>query len=142
MGILTRCTILTLGVLATARSGTAASDPEPKWDPATVVTIRVVVVDVKEVAKGNPLPGIHLMARSESGRGGSDTFDIYLAPADFLKDMGLVFSANDRLELSGSKVKSGGATVILTRDVRRDTSTLYIRERDGEPVWKTLVQQK
>jgi hypothetical protein len=35
-------------------------------------------------------------------------------------------------------VKVGGATVILTREIRRGGSALYLRDEKGEPVWKAL----
>lgn len=143
MGFLARCTILVLGVGLTARIGAAAqTDQEPRYDPATVVTMRVIVAEVKEVAIGNALPGIHLMVRQETSHADAERTDVYVGPTAFLKDMGLAFAINDRMDVSGSKVKVGNGAVILAREVRRNTSTLYIRDQKGEPIWKVLAAVK
>ena len=85
MGFPTRCAILALGIVLTARSGIPAqSDQEPRYDPSATVSMRVIVAEVKEAAKGSPLPGIHLLVRTETGRADSELLDVYAGPADFL----------------------------------------------------------
>jgi hypothetical protein len=126
--------------LATGGSKSSTTDQEPRYDPATVVDLNVIVVEVREVAKGNPMAGVHLMSRPESARGDSESLDVYIGPTEFLKQMDLVFHARDKLEVVGSKVKVSGATIILSREVRRDYSTLYIRDSKGEPIWKAMLK--
>jgi len=133
MGFSTRC--LLFAVPAMALLWGAA---EPRYDTATVVSVRMLVAEIRETPKGSPLAGIHLMARPESARTDSEPWDVYLGPTEFLKDMDLVFHPHDRLDVFGSKVKVGGATVILTREIRRGGSALYLRDEKGEPVWKAL----
>ena len=144
MGFRTRCTILALPALAAALAagGSPPSEPqqEPRYDGASVVDIDMIVAEVREVAKGNPLPGVHLMARPESARADSEPVDVYVAPVAFLKMMEFTFHARDRLEVKGSKVKMGNVFVILSSEVRRGDSTLYVRDRNGEPVWKALLK--
>ncbi len=134
MGFSTRLTLLAVPAVAMLWGATS----EPRYDPATVVTIRMVVAEVREVPKGNPLAGIHLMARPESARNDSEPFDIYLAPADFMKGLDLTFHPHDRLDVVGSKLKQGNSTLILAREIRENGSVLYIRDEKGEPVWTAL----
>jgi hypothetical protein len=133
MGFPTRC--LLFAVPAMVLLWGAA---EPRYDTATVVTVRMLVAEIRETPKGSPLAGIHLMARPESARADSEPWDVYLGPTDFMKDMDLVFQPHDRLDVVGSKIKVGAATVILAREIRRSGSALYLRDEKGEPVWKAL----
>jgi len=144
MGFRTRCTILAVPALAVALAagGNKPSEQqqEPRYDGATVVDQNFVVVEVREVPKGSPLAGIHVMARPESSHSDSDAVDVYVCPVAFLKFMEFTFRQRDRIEVTGSKVKFGNTTVILSREVRRDDSTLYIRDRNGEPLWKAVLK--
>ena len=144
MGFRTRCAILALPALAAvlAAGGRPLAEPqqEPRYDGASVVDVDLIVMEVREVAKGNPLAGVHLMARPDTTRGESEPVDVYIAPAAFLKMMEFTIHAHDRLEVKGSRVKMGAAPVILASEVRRGDSTVYIRDRSGEPVWKALLK--
>jgi|SRR5271157_31414 len=143
MGFRTRCAFLAIPALsvALAAAGNKPSDapPEPRYDTATVADLEMVVVETREVAKGNPLAGVHLLARLES-RQDSEPLDVYLAPSEFIKQFDLTFHAGDRVEVIGSKVKLGAVPVILTRELRRSDTTLYIRDQKGEPIWKFLLK--
>lgn len=139
MALRSRFAVLALSVPLLAAAGTP-QEQEPRYEPATVVSTRMVVAEVKDVPKGSPLAGVHLLARPESARADSEPVDVYLAPADFMKQMDLTFHPHDRIDVTGSKVKLGAAPVILAREVRRDTSTIYIRDEKGEPVWKLLLK--
>ena len=108
---------------------------DPRWDPATAVDMNVVVAEYREVARGNPLSGAHLLVRLESAKENAETIDVYLGPAAFLKDFEVTFVRGDRVEILGSRVKYAGATVILARQVRRDSTTLYLRDDHGLPYW-------
>jgi hypothetical protein len=114
---------------------TAAVD-EPRYDTATNIDVMMVVGDVKDVPAGNPLEGAHLMMRPESAKANSETTDVYLAPADYLKDFGCHFAKGDRLQVKGSKIKFNGTTVVLAREVRIDSTTVYLRDEHGVPYWK------
>jgi hypothetical protein len=113
-----------------------AAEPEPRYDTTSPVDLMVVVEGDREVPKGTPLAGMHLVVRPESSKEGTDTVEVYLGPADFIKDFQITFAKGDRLQVSGSKVKYAGASMILAKDVRRDTTTMYLREPNGAPLWK------
>ena len=105
-------------------------EPEPGYDPATVVAMMATVTEVREVPQGSPLSGVHLVVKTER-----ETIEVYLGPANFLKEMAVHFANNDRLQINGSKVKLRVGFIILAREVRKDSSTLYLRDQSGTPNW-------
>ena len=60
-----------------------------------------------------------------------------MRPTQFLKEMDLTFQVRDRWDVVGSKIKQGNSVLILSKEIRRNGSTLYIREDNGEPMWKS-----
>jgi hypothetical protein len=108
---------------------------EPRYDASTTVDIMVVVTDVKDVAKGKVLSGTHLIVLPETAKAGSETTDVYLAPSDYLRGFECHFAKGDRVQVKGSKVKYNGGTVILAREVRLDSTTVYLRDPHGVPYW-------
>jgi hypothetical protein len=110
-------------------------DAEPRYDTATNIDLMVVVVDVKEVAAGSPLSGMHLLVRPESAKSNSETTDVYLAPDDYLKDFGCHFAKGDKIQVKGSKVRYNGGPAVLAREVRQESTTVYLRDEHGVPYW-------
>lgn len=125
-----------LTAFAASSGQTAQAEPEPRYDAAATIDIMAVVADEREVASSSPLGGVHLLVRPETAKSGNEPIDVYLCPADFLKEFGIDFVKGDRLQIVGSKVKYGGNPLILAREVRRDTSTVYLRDQKGQPYWK------
>jgi hypothetical protein len=115
----------------------APAEPEPRYDTATTINTTVVVTEIKEVPAGSPLSGYHLMVRPESGKGESETMDVYLAPVDFVKDFDCHLAKGDRIQVIGSKVKTGAGHTVLAREVRAGSNTMYLRDEAGTPYWKT-----
>jgi len=115
---------------------TAQTDPEPRYDSTTSVDIMTIVAEQREVARGNPLSGIHLIVRLESAKEDSETIDVFLGPTSYIKDFDVAFAKGDRVQVIGSKVKFGGSSVILARQVRRDSTTIYLRDEHGVPYWR------
>jgi hypothetical protein len=68
----------------------------------------------------------------------SDTFDVYLAPANFMKMLKANYASGDHIKLSGSRVRVNNADVILTREVTKtkNAEAILLRESDGSPVWE------
>jgi len=116
--------------LATITDKTVKLDEEPRYDLSKVIDVDATVIDIREVPRNNPLTGLHLAVKIES-----DTIDVFLGPVDFLKDFEITFAKGDKLEIIGSKVKFGGAHIVLARQVRRDETTLYLRDAKGRPHW-------
>jgi hypothetical protein len=104
---------------------------EPRYDPATVIDLPVVVTEVRAAAGEYGLDGLRLTARTEADA----TIDVYLGPSSFLKEFEIVFSKGDRIQIIGSKVKVAGGFLVLAREVRKGSATLYLRGKTGEPYW-------
>ena len=68
--------------LAASSDQTAQAEPEPRYDSATTVDMMTLVADLREVPRGNPLNGTHLLVRPESAKENSETIDVYLGPAN------------------------------------------------------------
>ena len=98
----------------------------PKFDPATVSTFEATVVEVREAEKSTSL-----QVRGES----ETSLDVYLGPTAFVKSFEIAFRKGDRVHVTGSRVKSGGDVVIVAREVRKESTTLYLRAKDGTPYW-------
>ena len=105
-------------------------EQEPRYDPATVTRINGPIEEIRE-ATGAPLRGIHVTVRSDKR-----AVDVYLCPAGFLKQFALVLSAGDEVQVSGSKVKFRGNTLILAQELRRKNDILVLRDDDGKPYWE------
>jgi hypothetical protein len=118
--------------LATTTDKALKMDPEPRYEAATVIDVDATVIETREVARHFTLGGIHLTVKIES-----ETTDVYLGPVDYLKEFDITFAQGDKIEIIGSKVKFDGARTVLARQVRRDETTLYLRDAKGKPHWKT-----
>lgn len=102
----------------------------PAYDPAKVVTTTVIVTEVREVPKGEPLEGINLTVKAKG-----ETFNVYVAPAAFVKMFGVTFKKDQQLDITGSKVKFEGADVLLAREIEIGRIDLLLRSENGDPFW-------
>jgi len=127
-------------VLASSAASVSAADKDPKapgpsYDTATVIDIQAKVSAVREVPKGNPMDGLHLMVQS-----GSESLDVYVGPPEFVKVFEVKFTKGDQVHVIGSKVNFEGSTIVLAREVSIGTVTLLCRDKDGEPLWKYFIK--
>jgi hypothetical protein len=120
---------LKLAALTFLVSSAFAQAP-PKYDPATEGKFKGVVSELKFVPPTGGKPIAYLMMKS-----GTDAVEVFLCPKKFLDDMGVVFKADDEIEVTGSKVKQDGAEMTLAREVVKGGDTLTLRFKDGKPAW-------
>jgi len=102
----------------------------PKYDATTETKMKGTVEDLKVPEKGHEKEIVHLVMKN-----GDETVDIYLCPKSFMDDMGVTFSKGDEIAFTGSKVKQGGADMVLAREVVKGQDTLVLRDDKGKPVW-------
>ncbi len=115
-----------------ARPGqTNPVEQDPRFDPASVVSVEGTVTDIREAPKGGPLNGLHLIVNTDK----DPAVEVYIAPMQFLKDLQISYAKGDRIQISGSKVKFGTGTIVLAREVHRDSDTAYLRDARGKPYW-------
>lgn len=108
----------------------AVAQAPPKYDPATEAQVKGTVQEVKLVPPSGGKALEYLTLKS-----GADTVEVLLCPKSFYDDMGASFKPGDEVEVTGSKVKEGGADVILAREVARGNDVLTLRFKDGKPAW-------
>jgi len=108
----------------------AVAQAPPKYDPATEGKFKGVVEELKFVPPTGGKPIAYLMMKS-----GTNAVEVFLCPKKFLDDMGVVFKADDEIEITGSKVKQDGGELTLAREVVKGGDTLTLRFKDGKPAW-------
>jgi len=123
---------ITLAAGLVAPGQTVKPPQEPRYDPTTIIEVLATVTDLREVPRGSPLAGVHLAVKTDK-----EALDAYMAPADFLKEMGVSFVKGDRIQIVGSKLKFGDGPLVLVREVRKQNSTLYLRDQNGTPYWSS-----
>ena len=112
-------------------SSSSQAEREPRYDPATVIDVQGFVEDVRVNTNSGSLRGLYLVLKTDS-----DTIDVYLGPTDFVRRFEISFRKGDNVESVGSKVKDGNSWLVLAREVRRDETTLYLRDKQGRPYWE------
>jgi len=121
-------TLSILAVVVAAVSGLAQAPP--KYDPATETKLKGTVEELKFVPPSGGKPVAYLVIKS-----GADTLQVFLCPKAFLDQMGATFKPQDKVEVTGSKVKQDGEDVILAREVDKGDDMLTLRFKDGKPAW-------
>ena len=108
----------------------AVAQAAPKYDPATETKLKGTVEELKLVPPSGGKPIAYLVIKS-----GADTLQVFLCPKTFLDQMGATFKPQDKVEITGSKVKQDGEDVILAREVDKGDDMLTLRFKDGKPAW-------
>jgi hypothetical protein len=109
----------------------AASQAAPKYDPATETTFKGIVEELKIVPPTGGKPIAYLVLKDSTDPA------IFLCPKKFLDDVGVVFKADDPIQITGSKIKQNGSDLTLAREVVKVNGgeTLTLRFKDGRPAW-------
>src|SRR5206468_1548189 len=77
------------------------------------------------------LEGLNLAVKS-----GSETLDVYVGPADFVKIFGVTFVEGDKIEVIGSSVMFGDGDIVLAAEMRIAAATMVLRDKEGVPYWR------
>jgi hypothetical protein len=117
-------------LVATLALAWSAETGPPKYDLHTETKMKGTVEEVKLPPKGSEKEVVHLLVKN-----GDDIVDLYFCPKSFMDDMGVSLSKGDELAFTGSKVKYGGADLVLAREVLKGAETLVLRDEKGNPVW-------
>jgi hypothetical protein len=130
----TASSVLTLSIaLWAAPVFCAARDAggEPPYDAKAEVNFTGTIVKVDEIAPGSVLAGFHLTVQTRT-----DSFEVYLGPASFIKrlDMPLRVGLKD-IGVTGSRIKFAGNDLMLAREVRVEKTVFSLRDGNGVPNW-------
>ena len=112
----------------------ASAQAPVKYDPATETTIKGSVGELKLVPPTGGKSIAYLVMKTGPDKE-KDTVQIFLCPKSFLDQMGISFKADERIEVTGSKVKQEGADLILAREMVKGGETVTFRFPDGKPAW-------
>ena len=109
----------------------ALSQAALKYDPATETTFKGVVEELKIVPPTGGKPIVYLVLKDSTDPA------IFLCPKKFLDDVGVVFKADDPIQITASKIKQNGSDLTLAREVTKMNGgeTLTLRFKDGRPAW-------
>ncbi len=119
--------VVALIVTAMFLSLNAQTTAMPKYSKSSEVKVKGGVVDeVKTATDGI----VHLTLKTDKG-----PLDVVIAPEKFLKEMEITFAKGDTIDVLGSQVASGEATVLLAREVTRSGEVMMMRDENGKPVW-------
>jgi hypothetical protein len=125
-----RALVCVLAFLALAVALAAQAPPKaPEYVVAAEVTIRGVVEDIHESKVTTDHPGLHLILKTES-----ETVEVHACPVRFLSDLDFTIAKGDTLTVVGSRPKN--ATVIVAREITKDSVTLTLRDKNGVPNWR------
>ncbi len=119
--------IVCLGSSALAQGGGRA---RRLYDPSTEATVKGTVEKVMEVTGKRGWNGIHLTLRADD-----QSYDVHVGPSDYVSTNGFAFTAGDPIEVTGSKIKTGGADSIIAREIKKNGKVLTLRNSQGIPMW-------
>jgi len=123
--------VSTLALAAMTFTNPAKAANDLAYNPATAVSVSGTITAVHEVPAGQPLEGVHLTIKNKA-----NTFEVYVAPKEFLKFLKTSFVAGDYVDVMGSRVKDGATEVILAREVSDGRLTIELRNVYGSEAWK------
>ena len=109
-----------------------AAQPSDLFDTETIARFDGQVLSVEEVAPDKELtPGVYVLLKTNEGN-----MSVRLGPIDYLKRQGFTIRPYDRLEVMGSKVKSGeDRNGIVATKAKTGDRTIALRTASGRPVW-------
>ncbi|HEX8949640.1 MAG TPA: hypothetical protein VF790_11795 [Dissulfurispiraceae bacterium] len=101
------------------------------YNPATVETLTGTVEAVNKVKppRGRSY-GIHLILKTDK-----EAIPVHLGPAWYIDKLETKIEKGDKVEVKGSRVTMAGKPVIIAAEIRKDGSTVKLRDDNGVPVW-------
>jgi DNA/RNA endonuclease YhcR with UshA esterase domain len=102
----------------------------PKYNPATEVTVRGTVEEIRQVTGRRGWAGTHLTLKTDGG-----SLDVHLGPSNFVAAKKFAISKGDQVEVIGSKVQYQGHDALVAREIKKGNHTLTLRNAQGIPEW-------
>jgi hypothetical protein len=66
---------------------------------------------------------------------GEETFEVVVAPMDWLDRKNVVFRPGERVEIVGSRQDPAAPHTIIAREIRTASQTVVLRNADGKALW-------
>src|SRR5215218_1552622 len=67
---------------------------------------------------------------------GEKSFEVNVAPMDWLEAQQIVFRAGERIEIVGTRGDRGSADWIVAREIYTTDRTIVLRDGQGRPLWQ------
>jgi len=90
---------------------------------------------VKIYEAAGALDGVYLKVETKT-----DAFDVYLAPAAFVKMLEIPLKTGLTVEITGSLITFEGKPLMLARDLKIGKNLYSMRDRNGVPNWLWLTR--
>jgi hypothetical protein len=68
--------------------------------------------------------------------GGEKSFDVIVAPLNWLDAQHVVFRTGERIEILGTRADRGSSDTIVAREIHTADQTIVLRDGQGRPVYK------
>lgn len=125
------CLALIVATPLPTRGAVREDRPAVRYEPATEVVLYGTVKEVREKDAPAELKGVHVSLDVDD-----KVYQIFIAPAAFLKIFDLMLQKGDSLQIRGSKIKFEGSDLVLARQLRRRSDILELRDAKGNPFWE------
>jgi hypothetical protein len=131
--------LVAVSVLSSAFAASPTLKPRGKpgagymvlFDPSSMATVEGTVVRVHQVPSPKVwLTSVHALVRTKHG-----DVSVNLGPSWFLDNQELHLTVDDRISVTGSRVKANGVESLIAVTVTRNEEVLQLRATDGTPVW-------
>ncbi len=119
-------------------------EPPPKTAPAPVGAAYMLNFDPRKlatlegtVARLHQVPSTRVLLTTQNAllKTSEGDVNVELGPAWFLDNQELHLAVEDKIVVSGSRVKLSGVDTLIVTEVRRGSDVLRVRRDDGTPVW-------
>jgi hypothetical protein len=101
------------------------------YNPATVENVSGVVESVDKITPMKGMnSGIHIMLKTDK-----ETISVHVGPEWYIERQDVKLEKGDKIEVKGSRVTFSGKPAIIAAEVKKDDSTLVLRDGNGFPAW-------
>ena len=107
------------------------SDFVPQYKFSQEQTLHGAIEEVRD--RSCPVSGgmgSHLMLKV-----GETSYEVHIAPVNFLKLYGVAFQKGEVVEIVGVVTSFQGKNAILAREIKRGNEVFVFRDKNGKPFW-------
>jgi len=110
------------GAAVVPQAGVAA----PAYDAASEGLVAGVIYSVMRH------PGMDVQLTIGAGE---QSFDVLVAPMNWLDGQQVVFRSGERVEIVGARSDQGWGAIIVAREIHTADQTIVLRDYQGRPLW-------
>lgn len=119
-----------LASVTLAQSGRGRFAENPRYDPATEITLQGTVEEVFEVESPRGGQGVHLRITADE-----TSYEVSLGPASYVTAQDFVIAAGDDVTVIACPLAGSEGDQLIAREVRKGEDVLTLRDEHGFPAW-------